>query len=73
MDGIVKKQWYKNSDDLIKAKILEGVIKEFRKEQTKVIKAKGLLRLIQSKEGIQQMIMGVTKGRQFTPFQPNSR
>ena len=47
-------------------KILEEIMKNFRTTQLGVAKGKGLLRLIQSKEGIQQIIQGITEG--FSPF-----
>ena len=73
LDKIVEAPFYKNSEDLIRATILEKVIENFRSNQLKAAKGKGFIRLLQSPEGIQQMLLGVTKGRTFTPFQPNSK
>ena len=74
LDRVVNSDVYRGiPDDVTKAAVIESIIKDFRSAQSEIIKSKALLRLIQSKEGIEQMITGVTKGRAFTPFQPSSR
>jgi hypothetical protein len=66
LDDVVAMDGFNDLPELAQKRVLEEILDNFRSKQLEVSKGKGLLRLIQSDEGLQQIIYGITEG--FSPF-----